>query len=182
MKSLKVCLLVLCALVFATQAHALLIQPGDAVLFGNETSQAEIDVAINAYLGFDADELYKSNVGGAEEGPLAGSYDTDFSNTPSDPSDADIEYTGGEIVGPEAYLLVKDGAQIPAWYFFNLTDLGWNGTDTLNLMGFWPDQGAISHVSLYGSPQQVPEPATMLLLGFGLVGLAAFGRRKVFKK
>jgi hypothetical protein len=59
------------------------------------------------YFGFDPgsslpQELYKSNSGdssglGSDEGSYAGSYKTLFSNTPTDPSDALIEYIGGSF-------------------------------------------------------------------------------------
>jgi hypothetical protein len=41
---------------------------------------------------------------------------------------------------------------------------------------------AVSEIQAYGPSTAVPEPATMLLLGSGLIGLAGYGRKKFFKK
>ncbi|MDY6837240.1 MAG: PEP-CTERM sorting domain-containing protein [Thermodesulfobacteriota bacterium] len=49
----------------------------------------------------------------------------------------------------------------------------------IHVQGF-DSGGSESFINDPGSP--VPEPATMLLLGSGLVGLAGFGRKRFFKK
>ncbi len=190
----KTGILALIALLGATGfCHALAITPSSGVLNstrweGNENGQAAIDTVLDGIVTDITDhELYKANVGDednpatVEEGPLAPNYATTFANPPLDPAEATITHTGGAFVGPTAYLLVKGGAPptvSPHWYFYNLTALGWNGTETLELSGFWPNQGAISHVTLYGGRgTSVPDGgSSVALLGAVLLGFAPLRR------
>jgi hypothetical protein len=171
----------LASLALTCAASALNISPAQAVQSGNQTGQGDIDAAIAATIG-GAVELYKQNVGGGESGALAGSYTTTFLNSPLDPKDATIVYNSGNIVGSPAWSLVKDGNQTPAWYLFDLTALGWNGTETLNYLDFWPNQGAISHISLYGTSKPrdfsvADGGSTLAFLGLGLALIAIVRRR-----
>jgi hypothetical protein len=179
-------------------ASALTLNPGEQILSGPkmEGENGLLDY-LDSYnfAGFDPalpdfnrlDFLYKADVGKEASpatvysGPYAGSYLTFFSNEPLDPQDAVIDYIGGPFINSPSpfsplYLIVKDGNMEPAWYLFDIRE--WNGTDDLVLNGFWPEQGAISHVEIYGSSVPTPEPATMLLFGAGLAGLAGIARRK----
>lgn len=125
--------------------------------------------------------LYKQDVGGGESGSFAGSYSTEFFNSPGDPEDATLTFTAGTaITCGVCYLVIKDGNQNPSYYFFDLTAAGWDGVESIILTDFWVGNGAISHISIWGSSggTSVPEPGTLGLLGLGLFGMAAGMRRR----
>ena len=122
--------------------------------------------------------LYKDNdPGGIESGSFAGNYTTVFSPA-GDPIDADITWDGGAFISDASWLEVKDGNHDPTTYLFDISS--WDGMMLLDLNNFWPTQGAISHVSIWGGGTiTLPEPGTLSLLAIGFAGIAWVRRRKV---
>lgn len=202
MRKIKILMMILCAAFMAfgmvSSASALTIY----ITPDTQTQYAAYDLSMLDTL-YKAEVGKAEDPPTTEEGTYSGSYETFFYNEPLDPSDAKIVYTGGPyIAGSPLILHVKDGvSHEPPEYFFNLLNLvvdidsddngtldvfdasySWNGTDTIYLVGFWYDpsgsdydKGAISNVGIYGVA--VPEPTTLILLGFGLLGLAGIRRK-----
>jgi hypothetical protein len=162
------------------QAHAILLTPGgeytSETFYPAYTNPDAADVSV--ITGSTVDLLYKDNVGGSEEGMdiFKSSYDTTYFNSPSDPADALITYVGGAVMTDANWLLVKDGNQNPSWYLFDISS--WDGMEDIQLTNFWPAQGAISHVSIFGNGTSVPEPASLALFGLGLLGIGFASRKK----
>jgi MYXO-CTERM domain-containing protein len=175
-------------MVLASEANAIAINGSDLtdcgtpyciVAEGTDNSQTAVVDWIVANTEPDYTELYKAEVGGSDEKEFADHYTTVFSNSPTDPQDATISWDGGssiDCVTQTCYLSVKDGKADPAFYIINIS--GWDGQSDLVLTGFWPDQGAISNLSIWSSSDQVPAPAPLALLAIGLAGITLRRMRK----
>ncbi|WP_207389297.1 PEP-CTERM sorting domain-containing protein [Marinobacter halodurans] len=142
-------------------------------------SNCEPDCVESVFSTSDLTLLYKAEVGKSDSGTFASSYNATWNS--SDPEAGTISFLGGSnpyIMCGECYLAVKDGNHSPYYYFFDIS--GWDGMESLALSGFWPSRGAISHAAIWGveGEHEVPEPATLALLGIGLIGFAALRSRR----
>ena len=195
MKTISKLRILTAAAALTFSAQALTITPSSQQQWSGSTPKNPAAADVSTKVGVPGlVEVYKQDVGEPETpGGFAASYDTTFSNSATDPEDALIEYVSGPSINTASptFLLVKDGVKHdPIWYIFNLSNIetsagsgvftAWNGTDDLILDGFWPGNGAISHIAIYqGSSTNVPDGgATAALLGLGFLGLAAFARRR----
>ncbi len=187
LKSVAIGFVGVVGLAFSAQAATIQLNPGNTIDgTGYGPSNCEPECIFEVFgLAPDTDLklFYKAEVDdGSEEGIFAGSYTTTFDNAPNDPQDALIEYVIGQLAmncSGGCYLAIKDGNADPGYYFYDLT--GWNGTDSIEMTGFWPQQGAISHVAIWGvhPPEfDVAEPATLGLLGLSLLGFGMARRRR----
>lgn len=173
----------LALLAMSGAANALSLSPGTpgVLSFGTTYGPSNCEPGcVETVFGVDDLELlYKRDVGKADVGLFAPSYTTTFLNSAGDPSGATISYVANtSAIGcGGCYLAIKDGNHSPGYYFYDLS--AWNGTETITLSNFWPQQGAISHISIWGTAgTSVPEPATLALFGLGLLATGLARRKK----
>jgi hypothetical protein len=152
---------------YQNSGSLLFVQSGNDT--GNQTNRDWVESLVETAMGYGTDfELVLTSdvIWTAFDNGLSGTWETRSS------TDA-ISFYAVKAGKAFAMYLVDPADSTGSWSTFDLWVSGLANSGS-NL--------SISHFSGYNiSAAPVPEPATMLLLGTGLIGLAGFGRKKLIK-
>jgi len=175
-KFLLISLILLSVLAFSCQvgAYSLTVNGGVTSLIAYDTGvdlqNWKVGLAENGY-DFSQNQVMPGTATWAN-------YAIDWYTSGTLSSGFKLTWNGNGDMLSGADLFIKDGNggddHSPYWYLF---DLGNDDINTLTATNFWTGD-AISHISFHDGNTPVPEPATMILFGLGLLGLAGVSRRK----
>lgn len=115
--------------------------------------------------------------------------DGDTENYATSSTDYNGDLSGGTRIdgatptGLDAFEWVvgKYDGQNAGYVLFNMSDFGGDTIPefSFDIWGTHAGQYQLSNITGYGGTTTVPEPASTLLLGLGLAGVAFFGRKKL---